>query len=93
MAKNIESEIYKKICEVVHNEWDPIGVSTFPEAYDEYYSYIPGICSLLERGAGEEEMFQHLWLIETEAMGLNGRKDVTEAFAQKLIRLYRTWGK
>jgi hypothetical protein len=36
-----DKELYRRIDEVVHYLWDPIGVSDVPEARDEYHSYLP----------------------------------------------------
>ena len=36
-----EIELYKRVDEVLHYLWDPIGVAEEPWARDEYYSYLP----------------------------------------------------
>jgi hypothetical protein len=35
-----EIKIYKRIDEILWEEWDPIGVNGYPEARDEYYCYL-----------------------------------------------------
>lgn len=38
-----DSELYRRIDEVVHYVWDPIGVSGYPQARDEYNGYLTAI--------------------------------------------------
>ena len=76
---------------VLLTEWDPIGVSQYPEAQDEYDSYVPGVYSLLagpvlDRGS----LFFHLWQIETERMGLSetpASRQHTYAIVNRLLQL------
>ena len=42
-----QMELYRRVDEVLHYLWDPIGVAGAPEARDEYYSYLPHVFSLL----------------------------------------------
>jgi len=49
-------------------EWDPIGVSDAPEAADEYDAYICGIYELLQGGASESVISDHLREIEIDRM-------------------------
>lgn len=63
-------EITRRIGEILHYVWDPIGVRGIPQARDEYDSYVSQVFSLLERGASESEMSQHLATITKERMGL-----------------------
>ena len=46
-----DDELLMRVDEVLHYLWDPIGVSDFPEARDEYTSYAGVVFSLLKRGA------------------------------------------
>ena len=69
------------------NEWDPIGISDVPEAQDEYDSYVPGIHKMLISRSTEQEVFEYLWAIETQHMGLLGNRGHTEAVAGKLVQL------
>ena len=69
------------------NEWDPIGVRQFPEAKDEYDSYAPHICTLLITRRPQQEVYDHLWWLETERMGLTGNRQATERFAERLLRI------
>jgi hypothetical protein len=71
------------------NDWDPIGVKHLPEAQDEYDSYAPHIYTLLITGRPHQEIFDYLWKIQTERMGLTSDRQATERFAERLIRIRR----
>jgi hypothetical protein len=66
----LEEELYPRTDEVLHYIWDPIGVSTAPEARDEYYSYLPQVFSLVKAKADAEAIAAHLTEIATKRMGL-----------------------
>ena len=38
-----DEELYRRVDEVLHYIWDPIGVAGAPMARDEYYAYLPQI--------------------------------------------------
>jgi len=82
----------KKLHKAIHNalieEWDPIGVRNIPEAQDEYDLYIPTIYKLLISKKLKHELFEYLWWLETEHMGLIGDRQATEKFAEDLLKLY-----
>ncbi len=46
MAKHNQI-LYQRIDEIIHYLWDPIGISDFPAARDEYKSYLPQIFQLV----------------------------------------------
>jgi hypothetical protein len=75
------------IKEALMAEWDPIGVNDIPEAKDEYDSYVPAIYKMLIQQKTRQEIFDYLWWIETEHMGLTGNRRATEAFAERLLSL------
>jgi hypothetical protein len=68
-------------------EWDPIGVSHIPEAADEYDGYVPTVYKLLIRRSPRHEIFDYLWWLETEHMGLCGDRQATERVAARLLAL------
>ncbi|MBU4348570.1 hypothetical protein KJ671_03675 [Patescibacteria group bacterium] len=76
-----------KIRTILLKEWDPIGIQDIPEAQDEYDSYIFSICKLIQLKESEEELFNYLWWIETEQMGLSGNKEHTKTIAHRLFKL------
>ena len=77
------------IRDILLKEWDPIGVKNVPEAQDEYDSYIPGVCKLLINQESSENIFQYLWKIETDNMGLTGNQKHTKTIAKKLAEIAR----
>ena len=72
---------------ILLKEWDPIGVSHIPEAQDEYDSYVGEVHRLLSRRVPQHEIFNYLWSVETEHMGLCGNRQRTEQVAAKLTNL------
>lgn len=64
------SELTRRIGEVLHYIWDPIGVSCIVEARDEYDMYVPQVVGLLNSKATSKEVAAFLTRIETERMGL-----------------------
>ena len=63
-------ELSRRVGEILHYIWDPIGVRGAPRARDEYDNYVSPILELLEGGATETELSACLTEIATEAMGL-----------------------
>lgn len=51
--------------------WDPIGVRDVGDARDEYESYVPQVVGLLVEERGKKALFDHLYLLESERMGLS----------------------
>jgi hypothetical protein len=50
--------------------WDPIGVSNFPEAADEYDAYIGPVGRMLRERAPRAQVETYLQQISTDHMGL-----------------------
>ncbi len=75
------------IREILLQEWDPIGINDEPGAQHEYDAYVAEVDALVVRKAKEQEIFQHLWEIETGYMGLAGNREKTEAVAKRLSEL------
>ena len=85
-----EAEKYlKAIKTALLSEWDPIGVKHFPEAQEEYDSYAPHIYTLLTTDRPQHELYDYLWRLETDHMGLTGNRQATERFAERLRRIPR----
>lgn len=78
---------HNAIRKAVMDRWDPIGVQAIPEAQDEYDSYVPAIYKLLVTRRPKAELFDYLWWLETEHMGLSGDRQGTEAFVEHLTDL------
>jgi len=84
---NRAKRYHDAIVHVLLREWDPIGVADVPEAQDEYDSYVGQIYGLLVRHEPRHKLIDFLWWVETENMGLCGRRPHTEAIADRLIQI------
>ncbi len=80
-------DLFGRVRELLLQDWDPIGIQRIPEVQDEYDSYVPGICLLLQRTDSVETVFDRLWQLETEVMGLPGDRERTRRFAEHLVEL------
>jgi len=56
MKKYSQKELSKRVSEVLYYLWDPIGVSTAPEARSEYEDYVPQVVGILERSEDAQEL-------------------------------------
>jgi len=79
--------LYNVVRDAVRSEWDPIGVGSAPLASTEYDAYIGEICLLLANREPESSIFDYLWSLETQYMGLVGQREKTSAFARRLIQI------
>ena len=83
-VKRTES-LYKRISVILLNEWDPIGVQDFPEAFDEYDSYVMPLYKMLIDKKPLQDIFEYLVWAESEHMGLSTvDRQHTHLVAQKL---------
>jgi hypothetical protein len=78
--------------EVLHYVWGPIGVSMFPEARDEYHSYLPQVFAHVREGRSPQDIAALLALFTTEPMGLTARPDVDLSVAYLLVYWKRVIG-
>ena len=79
--------LHKKILNILLKEWDPIGIQDVPEAQDEYDAYVVSMYKLLVSHKPEHEIFDYLWWVETQHMGLPGDMQRTKAVAKQLAAL------
>jgi hypothetical protein len=77
--------LYRVLDEVLHYVWDPIGVSSAPQARDEYHAYLPQVFDLLRKGADESRISAYLTSVTTEQMGLSSRPDHDREVARVLL--------
>lgn len=77
MKTQDEKELYRRVDEVLHYLWDPVGVSGEPFARDEYQSYVPRVFALLDEDADTDRIAGYLNEIVTKRMGLGGNADAT----------------
>lgn len=82
-----EDALRIRVDEILHYVWDPIGIKDVPQCRDEYDAYLPGVMSLLEAGAGADQIALYLGDIGTEKMGL-GRNPSKENIAARIIMNY-----
>lgn len=76
-----------RVDEILLHEWDPIGVCDYPEAWDEYSSYAPGLLRFAMRG-NIDVVADQLYKIKHEHMGLSHEnRALDRAVAQKLVDL------
>ena len=81
-------QIQREIADILLKDWDPIGIQEFPEASDEYDSYVGQVYRMIASGAEAVTIAQHLKTIEVSLMGLGASDpDRTLAVAQKLIAI------
>ena len=85
--KDRARRFHEAIRRALLTEWDPIGVREYPEAHDEYDSYVSTIYKMLISRKPRHEVFDYLWWLETEHMGLTGDRQATERFADRLMRI------
>jgi hypothetical protein len=54
--RRIENEIRHILLTV----WDPIGVQDLPQCADEYDCCVPGVCKLLTKNRGDDQLADYL---------------------------------
>jgi hypothetical protein len=79
--------IHRAVRLVLLCDQDPIGISGFPEARDEYNARVPSILGLLLRRARPEEIADHVLRIEVTRMGLEGDPRRSGRVAARLIEV------
>lgn len=65
-----DRDLYRRLDEVLHYVWDPIGIAGVPAARDEYYSYLPQVFELVKSRAEPAEIANCLGSITSKRMGL-----------------------
>ena len=85
--KNQFRRIQDEIRSVLLQTWDPIGIQNEPNAKDEYDGYVEGIYRLLSKGASDDELATHLWLIVTDRMGFSADKLAQEETVKELRKI------
>ncbi|MCA9562983.1 MAG: hypothetical protein KC561_05815 [Myxococcales bacterium] len=80
-------ELYRRIDEILHYVWDPIGVRHIPQARDEYDGYVPGLFAMLQGGADSAQVATYLSEVVESRMGLTG----DSAHSRKVAELLVDW--
>lgn len=78
---------FDRVREAVHYRWDPIGVAAYSDEMGEYDGYIAPLCDFLKKAVDRHQIFEYLWAMETESMGLEGDRSATEEFSSWLYKL------
>ena len=83
-----DKELFRRIDEVVHYIWDPIGVSDTAYARTEYQSYVPQIFGRVKAGDWES-IVEYMKLVATDHMGIG----FDEKRAKQAVELMLEWKK
>lgn len=70
-----DKELLRRIDEILHYMWDPIGVAGVPQARDEYESYVPQVFLLLKETADGKDVAEYLRWLSTEHIGMGPNPD------------------
>ena len=84
----MQQELYRRVDEVLHYVWDPIGVAGDPATRDEYDSYVPQVFSLTIHGGSAADIAAYLTSITVERMGLS-RAEAHDLRAAELVVVWR----
>jgi hypothetical protein len=80
-----DKELLRRIDEILHYLWDPIGVAGVPQARDEYESYVPQVFRLLKATVDGKDVVEYLHWLSTEHMGMGGNRDCNAKVVDMLI--------
>lgn len=72
---------------ILWEDWDPIGVNEIPGVRDEYSSYVPSVVRLVQSGADESRISQHLQTIEEVSIDVGINADRCRRVAEKIVAL------
>jgi len=91
MSKHIDRarNLQKSIKEILLRDWDPIGIYNIDEDEDEYDAYVSEVYQMLIHRKPAHELFDFLWWVESEHMGLTGNRQKTLAIASKLMEIIK----
>ena len=82
--KNLQSEIRR----ILLNQWDPVGIKLFDGHEDEYDSYVLRIYSRFLQKKRKNDVFNYLWWLENQHMGLTGNKEHTRKVVDQLFEVF-----
>ena len=85
-----QRELYRRVDEVLHYLWDPIGVAQVPQARDEYHTYLPRVFSLLQARAPSNDIVEFLVSTQLETMALSQLGSARE-HAEKIVEILEEW--
>jgi hypothetical protein len=86
--KYLALEIQDSIRQVLMRNWNPIGVSDVPDAFDEYDAYISPVYRILVGTRSLEDLVECLRRLEREEMEITpGDPEAYRKVAEKLLDL------
>jgi hypothetical protein len=88
-----DGELYRRVDEVLHFIWDPIGVAGEPGARNEYESYVTEVVRLLKADGGGETISSYLLGVAVHRMGLGADNSHAHETAAVLINWYESLAK
>ena len=88
MRKFTEEQIriYKKINDIIWEDWNPIGLSK-EESPNEYDGYLGQLFSLKIKGVEKLAITEYLFKTDKEIMGIDSDKQYCEKIAEKIINI------
>lgn len=78
-------EFYKCIDEILFYKWDPIGISEYACARDEYYSYLPQVFRIAIENDKPGPIAKDLNNIAVVSMGLHSAKNHDLSIAKLIL--------
>ncbi|MHC4278395.1 MAG: hypothetical protein ACYSTI_13920 [Planctomycetota bacterium] len=81
-----DSELQRRVDEVLYYVWDPIGVSDEPYARGEYDGYVPQVFKLVSENDNIEPISAYLADIATTRMGLSADRKRCNYAAELLLK-------
>ena len=81
-----DKELLRRIDEVLHYRWDPIGVAGVPQARDEYESYVPQVFQLLKETVDGSDVADYLNWLSTEHIGMGSNPSRDAEAVETLLR-------
>lgn len=85
-----DQRLYTRIDRILYEDWDPIHVKRWDgpgDCTDEYSAYVPAVFRLLNDGANEQKISEHLQKIASEWMGIETQAQDHALVAQKIVAL------
>ena len=79
-----DTELFRRIDEVVHYVWDPIGISEHPQARDEYQRYLTTIFGRV-MAEDLDGVVEYMKRVADEQMGLSFDKEKAKRAAEVML--------
>ena len=79
-----DNELYRRVDEIVHYVWDPIGVSGCPQARDEYNSYLTAIFGRVKAG-DIDAIVEYMKWVAGDNMGLTFDEEKARKAAERML--------